>query len=147
MQGNMKVINRDKFELIGYNRATKNMTPKGLVYNCTKNKAKCNLLEYLWFSSEWMVYRKANIFWMLLFIICPWYDQLYYSIKKHEINFNLTIGELLSLILMVVITLSGLGFVFTILFSIRDIRKSKKEFLAWKPEEELYKMGERTIFE
>lgn len=141
----MKLINRDKFELTGYNSAVRYTEPKGLVYNCTKNRAKCNLLEYIWFYSEMYFKQKANILWALLYLICPWYSQFK---NLHKVNLmEMTVGEFISLVFIIIITLSGLGFVFAILLALHDINEQKKMFLRQRPEEELYKFGERTNFE
>ena len=103
-----------------------------LITACPSNVSKMNVFEYLWYFPEMYPtfgdYRKPNIGWFILFLICPWINELYYIFCKDEISklLYLTIADLFSLIIILTITLCGLGPIAAFIIAYLKIRNAKK---------------------
>lgn len=101
----------------------------GRVTPCPSNISKMNIFEYMWLYIEMYSifgkFRKPNIFWFVLFLICPWLDNICYTLSRYGI-FELTIGDFLILLFLLFLTFCGLGPICTIIIACNEIKKAKK---------------------
>ena len=103
----------------------------GLITDCPSNISKMNVFEYMWYFPEMYPtfgdYRKPNIGWFILFLICPWINELYYIFCKGKVSdlLNLTIVDFLGLIIVLSITLCGLGPIAFFILAYLKIKKDK----------------------
>lgn len=97
----------------------------GFITRCSSNISKMNVFQYIWFYSEITLRKRPNILWSLLFLFCPWYDDLWWIITREGI-LSLTVLEFLSFILVLFFTVFGLGPIFSITYSYLRIKDAKK---------------------
>lgn len=131
----MKLVDRSKFLTIGESPQADAPSQDrnnyyGRVYKCVANTSKMTLFERLWLTPElyeWFgKYRKSNIWWFLLTLFIPFADD-FYNIFKHENILDLTVVEFFACIFAIIITLCGLGWVWSILRANYDIKHGRKE--------------------
>lgn len=97
----------------------------GRIGDCKSNIFKMSLLEYIWFTPETSGFvRKTNIWWVLLFLFCPWVTSFKYLWGTNPLE--LTLSEILQILLIVICTLTGLGWIFLIIFSYREMKDAHR---------------------
>ncbi len=113
-----KIINRNKFLL-----------ENGCVTKCPRNVSKMNVFEYIWLFPEmenaFGRYKKTNIFLVILFLICPCINELYYYLFKSNI-FDGSLADFITTIFIMFLTCIGVGPLFHVTLSCLNIKKQKK---------------------
>lgn len=110
----MKLVDRSKL----------NLNEDGVVINNDFNTFKMTLVERIWFTPEIYLRKHANVFWFILFLWCPWVNQIMRIDLKDILN--ITLGELFTLLLMLTFTFLCLGPIFHITNCYMDIKKTHR---------------------
>ena len=100
----------------------------GYITECVSNISKMNIFEFLWYFPE-MRYmfgkkKKSNIFWFILILLCPWIDEIYYLFRNNFLQ--ATIGDLLALIIILILTFCGLGPICACIIAYIRVKYAKK---------------------
>lgn len=99
------------------------------IYSCDSNRYKMTVLESIWLYPEYTLtfgkYRKPNIWWFLLMLVCPWYDSLYDLFVDEGLEMSLS--QFIIALFILILTLCGLGPVFCIVIHYRWIKKTHKD--------------------
>lgn len=133
----MKLINRNKFikdkdypcrDENHYYNEKRGEHPER-IYECNSNRYRMTVLESIWLYPEYTLifgkFRKPNIWWFLLTLWCPWFDDIYRVFKNDGMNMSLS--DFIILITMCLITISGLGPIFCIILHYNWIKRIHKE--------------------
>lgn len=99
------------------------------IYSCDSNRYKMTVLESIWLYPEYNLvfgkYRKPNIWWFLLNLWCPWYDNIYRSFK--EDGMNMPLSDFIILLFICLVTLCGISPIFCVIIHYNWISRVHKE--------------------
>ena len=120
------------------------------IYECASNRYKMTILESIWLYPEYTIvfgkYRKPNIWWFLLNLWCPWYDNIYNIFK--EDGMNMSLSDFFVTLLICLITLCGLGPIFCIILHYNWISKAHEDLSHSKSfrEKDVYEKYKKIKF-
>lgn len=104
------------------------------IYECDRNRYMMTVFESIWLYPEYTLlfkkYRKPNIWWLLLNLWCPWFDNICYTIK--EDGLKLSIIDFIAILLTCSLTFCGLGPIFCIAFHYIRIKRVHERYTNGK---------------